>query len=155
MSGENKLLSPVADPVLVKSPLFSNMSELEFNAITAFLERMRVRKNTVVFKEGDAGEDMFILLSGSLSAFLSQSDGTQRWLFDVKPGDFFGEMSIIANETRSVTLIAKEDSDVMVLQGIDFYRIIFEHPMIGFKMLRPSAPYRSSGLISPPNIWAI
>ncbi|MDR2257915.1 MAG: GGDEF domain-containing protein [Treponema sp.] len=136
MSGEHKPLSPVADPVLVKSPLFSNMSELEFNAITAFLERMRVRKSTVVFKEGDAGEDMFLLLSGSLSAYLSQSDGTQRWMFDIKPGDFFGEMSIIANEPRSVTLVAKEDSDVMVLQGIDFYRIIFEHPMIGFKMLK-------------------
>ncbi|MDR0624552.1 MAG: GGDEF domain-containing protein [Treponema sp.] len=136
MSGENKLLSPVTNPVLVKSPLFSNMSELEFNAITAFLERMRVGKGAVVFKEGDTGKDMFILLAGSLSAFLTQSDGTQRWLFDIKPGDFFGEMSIIANEPRSVTLIAKEDSDVMVLQGIDFYRIIFEHPMIGFKMLK-------------------
>jgi diguanylate cyclase (GGDEF)-like protein len=139
MSGEQKSghpLSPIADPVLIKSPLFSNMSELEFNAVTAFLERMRIRKGNAVFKEGDAGEDMFLLLSGALSAYVSQSDGTQRWLFDVKPGDFFGEMCIIANEPRSATLIAKEDTDVMVLQGIDFYRIIFEHPMIGFKMLK-------------------
>jgi diguanylate cyclase (GGDEF)-like protein len=79
---------------------------------------------------------MFILLSGFLSASVSQSDGTQRWLFDIKPGEFFGEMSIIANEPRSATIVAKNDSDVMVLQGIDFYRIIFEHPMIGVKMLR-------------------
>jgi diguanylate cyclase (GGDEF)-like protein len=129
-------VSPVADPVLIKSPLFSNMSELEFNAVTAFLERMRIKKGTAVFKEGDAGEDMFLLLSGALSAYVSQSDGTQRWLFDIKRGDFFGEMSIIANEPRSATLIAKDDTDVMVLQGIDFYRIIFEHPMIGFKMLK-------------------
>jgi diguanylate cyclase (GGDEF)-like protein len=129
-------LSPVADPVLVKSPLFCTMSELEFNAITAFLERMRVKKGTAVFKEGDTGEDMFILLSGALSAFVAQSDGSRRWMFDVKPGDFFGEMSIIANEPRSATITAREDADVMVLQGIDFYRIIFEHPMIGVKMLK-------------------
>ncbi|MDR1277763.1 MAG: GGDEF domain-containing protein [Treponema sp.] len=128
--------SPVFDPVLVKSPLFSSMSDLEFNAITAFLERMRVKKGAAVFNEGDAGEDMFILLSGSLSAFVSQSDGAQRWMFDIRPGDFFGEMSVIANEPRSATLTAKEDTDLMVLQGIDFYRIIFEHPMIGVKMLR-------------------
>jgi diguanylate cyclase (GGDEF)-like protein len=129
-------LSPVADPVLIKSPLFCAMSELEFNAVTAFLERMRIKKGTSVFKEGDAGEDMFVLLSGALSAFVSQSDGSQRWLFDIKPGDFFGEMSIIANEPRSATFTAKEDADVMVLQGIDFYRIIFEHPMIGVKLLK-------------------
>jgi diguanylate cyclase (GGDEF)-like protein len=129
-------LPPVADPALVESPLFAALSELEFNAVTAFLERMRIRKGAAVFREGDAGEDMFILLSGILSASVSQSDGTHRWLFDITPGDFFGEMSIIANEPRSATITAKDDSDVMVLQGIDFYRIIFEHPMIGIKMLK-------------------
>jgi diguanylate cyclase (GGDEF)-like protein len=128
--------SPIADPVLIKSTLFSNMSALEFNAITAFLERMWAKKGEVIFKEGDSGEDMFILLSGALGASKSQSDGTQRWMFDIKPGDFFGEMSIIAHEPRSATFIAKQDAEIMVLQGIDFYRIIFEHPMIGVKLLR-------------------
>jgi diguanylate cyclase (GGDEF)-like protein len=128
--------SPINDPVLKQSPLFVSMSDLEFNAITAFLERLKVKKGSVVFKEGDKGEDMFILLSGKLSAYVSQSDGTQRWLFEIKPGDFFGEMSIIAQEPRSATLTAKEDTDVMVLQGIDFYRIVYEHPMIGIKLLK-------------------
>ncbi|MDR1318002.1 MAG: cyclic nucleotide-binding domain-containing protein, partial [Treponema sp.] len=106
MNGENIPVSPVTDPVLVKSPLFSNLSDLEFNAVSAFLERRRIKKGAAVFKEGDEGEDMFILLSGSLSAFVSQSDGTQRWMFDIKPGDFFGEMSVIAHEPRSATLTA-------------------------------------------------
>jgi diguanylate cyclase (GGDEF)-like protein len=134
--GERKFVSPVNDPVLKQSPLFASMSDLEFNAVTAFLERLKVKKGAVVFKEGDKGEDMFILLAGKLGAYVSQSDGTQRWLFEIKPGDFFGEMSIIANEPRSATLTAKEDTDIMVLQGIDFYRIVFEHPMIGIKILR-------------------
>jgi diguanylate cyclase (GGDEF)-like protein len=56
-------------------------------------------------------------------------------MFNISPGDFLGEMSIIANEPRSMTIIANKDSDVMVLQGIDFYRIVFEHPVIGIKML--------------------
>jgi diguanylate cyclase (GGDEF)-like protein len=121
--------------VLVNSTLFSAMSELEFNAITAFMERRLVKEKETIFKEGDLGEDMFILISGALSAGKRQSDGTQRWMFDILPGSFFGEMSIIANEPRSATISAKEDSELMVLQGIDFYRIVFEHPMIGIKML--------------------
>ncbi|MDR1445493.1 MAG: GGDEF domain-containing protein [Treponema sp.] len=129
-------LSPIADPVLIKSPLFAAMSELEFNAVAAFLERRKVKKGERVFREGDVGEEMFIFLSGLLSAFVSQSDGTDRWVFDVKPGDFFGEMSIIANEPRSATISAKIDTEIMVLQGIDFYRIVFEHPMIGLKLLQ-------------------
>jgi diguanylate cyclase (GGDEF)-like protein len=135
-AGDAAPFSPVTAPVLLKSPLLCQLSELEFNAVTAFLERLRVKKGDVVFKEGDSGEDMFILLSGALSAFVAQSDGTQRWMFDIKSGDFFGEMSIVAHEPRSATITAKEDSEVMVLQGIDFYRIVFEHPMIGVKLLR-------------------
>jgi diguanylate cyclase (GGDEF)-like protein len=128
-------VSPVNDPVLLNSPLFSGMSALEFNAIAAFLEPLRVKKGDTVFREGDHGEDMFILISGKLGAYVSQSDGTQRWVFEIKPGDFFGEMSIIADEPRSATLTAREDTEIMVLQGIDFYRIVFEHPMMGVKML--------------------
>ncbi|MDR2210078.1 MAG: GGDEF domain-containing protein [Spirochaetaceae bacterium] len=127
--------SPLADPVLINSPLFASMSELEFNAVTAFMERRRFSAGDTIFNEGDHGEDMFILLSGSLSAYRKQSDGTQRWMFDISPGAFLGEMSIIANEPRSATIKAKENSDLMVLQGIDFYRIVFEHPMVGIKML--------------------
>jgi diguanylate cyclase (GGDEF)-like protein len=139
-------LPPVEDPILINSPLFSSMSALEFNAIAAFLDRLAVKKGDAIFKEGDDGKDMFILLSGKLSAYVSQSDGTQRWMFEIKPGDFFGEMSIIANEPRSATITAKEDTEVMAFQGIDFYRIVFEHPMIGIKMLKAICQIQNSWL---------
>jgi diguanylate cyclase (GGDEF)-like protein len=138
-------LPPTSDPVLLNSPLFSALSELEFNAVIAFMERRHCKAGEHVFSEGDQGEDMFILLTGSLSAHKRQPDGTQRWMFDIVPGAFLGEMSIIVNEPRSATITAKEDSDLMVFQGIDFYRIIFEHPMIGIKLLN------SIGLVQ--NSW--
>ena len=126
---------PNQNPVLEKSLLFSEMSNLEFNAVTAFMERRIVKKDEIIFCEGDHGEDMFVLISGSLSASKKQSDGTQRRLFNIDAGNFLGEMSIIANEPRSATITAKEDSELMVLQGLDFYRIVFDFPMIGIKML--------------------
>jgi diguanylate cyclase (GGDEF)-like protein len=128
-------LPPNMDPTLANSPLFSSMSQLEFNAVTAFMERRNYKAGECVFHEGDEGEDMFVLISGSLTAQKRQSDGTMRWMFNISPGSFLGEMSIIMNEPRSATITAKEDSMLMVLQGIDFYRIIFEHPIIGIKML--------------------
>jgi diguanylate cyclase (GGDEF)-like protein len=145
MSAEKKPLSPYTDPILIKSPLFANMSELEFNAVAAFLERLPVKKDLPVFKEGDEGKEMFVLLSGTLNAYAGQSDGTQRFMFEIKPGDFFGEMSIIADEPRSLTINAKENAEVMVLQGIDFYRIVYEHPMIGVKVLK--------AIMNVQNIW--
>ena len=146
MSDETEILSPFHDPVLYKSPFFSGMSELEFNAVSVFLERLMVKDGDAVFREGDPGEHMYILVSGKLNAYVGQPDGTQRRMFEIKPGDFFGEMSIIANEPRSATLTAIEDTVIMALPGIDFYRIVFEHPMIGVKMLKAISRVQNSWL---------
>jgi diguanylate cyclase (GGDEF)-like protein len=129
-------LPPDVDSILMQSHFFAGMSRLEFNAIRVFLEPGFVKKGDTVFTEGEKGGAMYFLLSGILSAFVKQSDGTNQFMFNIKPGDFFGEMSIIANEPRSATLVAKDDACFMVFQGIDFYRIIFDHPVIAVKMLK-------------------
>jgi diguanylate cyclase (GGDEF)-like protein len=104
--------------------------------VAVFLERRRLPAGERLFNEGDRGEDMFILLSGALSAHRRQSDGTQRWMFDTFPGTFLGEMSVIVQEPRLATVTAREDSELAVLNGQDFYQIIYEHPLIGIKILR-------------------
>jgi len=128
---EKKLALP-----LENSPLFRDLSIEEYNIIAEAFKPIHAAKQDIIFKEGDTGEDLFILISGTLSASGLQSDGTQRWLFDILPGDFFGEMSIIAHEPRSATITAKENSVVMMLRSIDFYRIITYNPAIGFKILK-------------------
>ena len=137
----------VHDPVIKISPLFQGFSELELNAVSAFLEPRRIREGELVFNEGTAGEEMFILISGNISASVTQPDGTPRSMFEIHPGEFFGEMSVIANESRSATLTARTDSELLVLHGIDFYRIIYEHPMIGIKILKAIGKVQNKWLL--------
>jgi len=129
-------VAPIYNPALKASPLFEGFSELELNAVAAFLEPRSAAKDEVIFSEGAAGEEMFLLVSGRLNAWVNHADGSRHQIFGIKPGDFFGEMSIIANESRSATIIAAADSELLVFHGIDFYRIVFEYPMIGIKILR-------------------
>ena len=138
--------APVYDPILKASSLFRDLSELELNAVVAFLEPRKIKSGELIFSEGAAGEEMFFLVSGEISAWVKQADGTKRMMFEIKPGDFFGEMSIIVNESRSATLIAKGDIELFVLHGIDFYRIIYELPMIGIKMLKAIGMVQNSWL---------
>jgi diguanylate cyclase (GGDEF)-like protein len=112
------------------------MDEAECGVVIALLEHRRVLQEDTIFSEGDPGDELFILLTGTLNAFVCQMDGIRRLLFTISPGDFFGEMSVIAKEPRSATIVAGEDADVMVLRSVDFYRIIFEYPQIGVKILR-------------------
>ena len=116
--------------------LFSGLEEKEFKIVSGFLKILYVKKGEVIFKEGDEGEDMFIHFSGILSAYVELPDGTQRKLFDVSAGDFFGEMSIIAHEPRSATITATDDSTIIKFRGEDFFRIIAEYPVIGTKLLQ-------------------
>jgi diguanylate cyclase (GGDEF)-like protein len=122
-------------PVLRKSAIFSSLSGLELDAVVSFLEPRSMKKGEVVFSEGAVGEEMFVIVSGRIGAWVAQADGTQRWSFELKTGDFFGEMSIIVNETRSATIVVQEDTELLTLHGVDFYRIVFDYPMIGTKIL--------------------
>ena len=83
-------VAPVDNPVIRKAPLFADLSELEFNAITAFLEPRKIKGGEIIFTEGTAGDEMYILVSGKISAWVSQADGTRRWVFEIKSGVFFG-----------------------------------------------------------------
>jgi diguanylate cyclase (GGDEF)-like protein len=136
MNPEEKSLLPLNESVLINSSLFSSLSKLEFDAAAPFFERRHTVQGDKVFSEGDSGNAMFILLSGELNAYVTQSGEIQRWMFAVAPGDFFGEMSIIAKEPRSATIIAKVDSELAFIQDTNFYRFIFRYPMIGVKLLK-------------------
>jgi len=136
MKNEELITSQEVLAAISKLPLFSGLDEIEFGTVARSLRTIELKKGESIFQEGDDGEDMFIHYSGELSAFSAQSDGKKRMLFKVKVGDFYGEMSIITHEPRSVTITATEDSTTIKLRGNDFYRIISDYPAIGYKILR-------------------
>ncbi|MEJ5189433.1 GGDEF domain-containing protein [Treponema sp. J25] len=120
---------------LLGCPLFSTLTDLELNAVLAFLERRHFKKGEVIFTEGEEGKEMFIVLEGKIAATIQQGGKHPRTIHEFGPGEFFGEMAVIEQERRSATCTALEDSDLLVLQGIDFFRLVFEHPMISLKLL--------------------
>ena len=124
---------------LAALPLFKGMSGLEVNAVSAFLEPRRFAAGGTVFREGESGKELFIVRSGRVGSYVKQADGTRREVYEFTPGLLFGEMAIIENEPRSATCYAKEDTELLVLDGLDFYRLVWEHPVIGVKLLSSMA----------------
>jgi CRP-like cAMP-binding protein len=124
---------------LEKLPLCSGMSGLELNALSAFLEARRIPAGQIVFREGETGQELFIVRSGRIGSYVAQSDGTKREIYEHLPGSLFGEMAVIEGEPRSATCYAKEDAELFVLDAIDFYRLVWEHPIIGVKLLSSMA----------------
>ncbi|MDR3160075.1 MAG: GGDEF domain-containing protein [Spirochaetaceae bacterium] len=124
------------DPVLTGSPLFAELSELEYGACSALLKKRHIAKDETVFHQGEPGNEIFILRSGELNAFAERAGGVRQWMFKISPPSFFGEMSVIAHIPRSATIAASDDSELVVLGEDDFYYIINHYPMIAVKVLK-------------------
>jgi len=119
----------------VQSPLFESLSTDEIAVVYGFLKQRRYPSGSVVFEEGDVGEEIFIVQTGCIGSSVAQTDGTRRTIYEFGPGRFFGEMAVIEGVPRSAQCKAEEDSELLVLEGTDFFHLVFEHSVIGHKML--------------------
>ena len=92
-------------------------------------------KGHVLFKEGDEGEEMYIIQTGRVAIKKKVKDG-DALLATLEKGDFFGEMAILERLPRSATAELVEDGDVIVISGETFGDMIKANPEIAVRMLR-------------------
>ncbi|ANK82488.1 MAG: hypothetical protein TEF_18105 [Rhizobiales bacterium NRL2] len=71
--------------------------------------------NQVIFREGEAGDDAYILESGRIEISMGEGDA-QRVIAVLEPGEIFGEMALIANAPRSATATTIEPCTLLVLR---------------------------------------
>lgn len=74
-----------------------------------------VPAQAVVFREGEAGDDAYIVERGAIEISL-EIKGTRKVLAALGPGEIFGEMALIADAPRSATATALEESELLVLR---------------------------------------
>lgn len=93
------------------------------------------RKGRVVFREGQSGDSLCIILSGRLKAYSANEDDTHRVVFgEYLPGEFLGEMSLDGNP-RSASVEAAESSWCVVITRPTLERHIAEEPAFAFELL--------------------
>ena len=93
------------------------------------------RKGEIICKEGDIGDEMYIIHSGKIS-ITKMSRDLETTLAVLTDGEFFGEMAIIDNQPRSATAKAMDDSKVSVLSAEIFETQISTNPKLIMRILR-------------------
>jgi CRP-like cAMP-binding protein len=89
----------------------------------------------VLFREGDHGEDMYIVQSGKVAIKKKVKDG-ETVLAVLEKGDFFGEMAMLERLPRSASAEMQEAGDLIVISGDMFGDMIKSNPEIAVRMLR-------------------
>lgn len=123
--------SESSEPETQEQPgLFKDLSAEEFKQIVARLSLRHFDRNSVVMKEGDAGDSLFIVVRGSVRVSTKGPRQKELVLANLGEGDFFGEVSLLTGRPRTATVIATSVCDFLELTRADYENIIKKYPHI-------------------------
>ena len=91
-------------------------------------------KNTVIITEGDSSDSLFVVLSGKVKAFVSDSEGHELILDTQGPGDYVGEMAL-DGKPRSASVVTLEPTTFSVVQREPLRDAIRRNPDFALEML--------------------
>jgi CRP-like cAMP-binding protein len=112
---------------LGRCPLFAGCQADVLRAIAGRLRLRRFRRNEVIFHQGDAGESLHIIASGSVKIVLPSTEGDEAIIATLRPPDFFGELALLDNQPRSATATAVEPTETLTLSRAVFLELLNAH----------------------------
>ncbi len=92
--------------------------------------------NDIIFREGDMGNEMYIIQSGKVKITKQLKNGEEKTLVILGPGDFFGEMAVIDKDVRSANAVALDASRLIALDEEVFEMHMQTNPKIVKKILK-------------------
>lgn len=116
--------------VLAPIPLFAHCNERELRAIATATRPRWFEANRTVFRQGDAGEELFLVVSGRV-----RIERNGQTLVTLGPGSNFGEMSLLDERTRSATAVTAEPCELLVIHREAFYQLLRSNPTLATKIL--------------------
>ncbi|HVO41790.1 MAG TPA: cyclic nucleotide-binding domain-containing protein, partial [Aggregatilineales bacterium] len=120
---------------LKEFPLFKTVTPDDLEALLKRMKVVRFPANTVLFKKGDPGDAMYLVMSGKLRIYSQDTAGQEFTLTTYGPGRIFGEFAIFDGSPRSTSAAALEPLELLALSRGDFLVFLPEHPKVGLAMI--------------------
>jgi CRP/FNR family transcriptional regulator len=120
--------------LLARVPVFEQLGPAELTAVAAVAVPRRFEAGAAVFYEGDRSDTCYVVRGGHARAVRQHPDGRQITLATFGPGDIFGELAMFDDESRSATIEATDDLEVLAILGPDMRRLMREHSEIAVKL---------------------
>jgi CRP-like cAMP-binding protein len=109
------------------------MSDIQAMLFSKFGKQ--IPANTVLFQEGDVGEEMFIVQSGKVK-ISKRIRGVEKTLAMLEKGEFFGEMAILNDKPRSAAAETVEDCEMLVIDRKTFEALIRGNAEIAVRFIK-------------------
>jgi len=120
--------------LLQRVPLLENAPERALDIAAAAVRKRVYEANTTVFQEGDKGEALYILARGLVKLSKVDLGGHEKTLAILQPPEFFGEMALLGESTRSATAVTLGEVHAYLLFNDDFRKLISDYPAISLNL---------------------
>lgn len=120
--------------VLRRVKILACLDDDQLTSFARFMELEQIKQWSVVVKQGDHGDMMYLILEGELRVCM-QAGGRESILATLGPGDFFGDISLFDQGPRSADVVANVDSTVLKLSASGFERLARESPELATPFL--------------------
>jgi small-conductance mechanosensitive channel/CRP-like cAMP-binding protein len=114
---------------LARVDLFDMLDDTTHGKLAERLSYAPFSRGEAITRQGSEGHYLYMLVAGEAAVRVSR-DGDEREVARLKPGNFFGEMSLLTGAQRSATVIALTDVECFRLDKESFQEILRERPEI-------------------------
>jgi CRP-like cAMP-binding protein len=115
-------------------PLFARCSRKELAEVAKLADEIDFGPGKELIREGAIGREFFVLVEGSVDVRKGE-----RRVNQLGPGDFFGEIALIAHTPRTATVTTASDVDLLVITSQSFKTLLEHQPAIATKVLEALA----------------
>jgi len=127
------------DGALARLPLFAALDDDAAAALEAVMSTRAVERGHHIFREGDTGDRLFVVLDGKVKISRAAADGRENLLAVLGQGEMFGELSLFDPGARTATATTVTDSRLASLDHDDLRPLLLERPGVAVHLLRALA----------------
>ena len=122
--------------ILQQVEIFEGLTDDELQTLAESSSSRAFPKNTVVIHENDPADSLFVIESGKVKVYCSDKNGKEFIMNTQGEGDYFGELALLDDSTRSASVRTVEKSSFCIIFKDDFNRVLDEHPKIARQLIR-------------------
>jgi len=116
-------------------PLFSSLDRKSAKELSEFLSIHDYERSSVVFRNRDPGDAMYLIDLGKIRISITDADGHVVTLAELGPGEFFGEMAMLDGHGRSADATVIDDARLAKLTREDFLSFVDSDSRVVLEML--------------------
>ncbi len=127
--------SPLRD-FLASTELFGGLGAADLDDVERELSVVRRSGGELLFREGEPADCLYVVRSGRLRALMKQEDGSERVVGEIGRGEVVGELALLTGGSRSASVLAVRDSELLRFSEAGFERLLKAQPQAAMSLAK-------------------